>query len=109
MGKRVVHGNQLHAAFPDQFPDLCQRIGALFMKFLKAVKTAVFFIPDKQRQIVLIDLFLFIKIIFPDKAGFLPVLRNGRLTHIPILLRGVKIKNEHPAGIQIIIYQAKYL
>jgi len=48
---------------------------------VRLLKSAVksFFLPDKKRQIIFIDLFFLIEIVIPDEASLLAVLSDCRL------------------------------
>ena len=67
-------------------------------------------LPDKQRQVVLINPRFFIKIIVPDKTAFFPVFRNRRFPKdFFIFVSGIQIKNKNSSWIQVIIDQGEYL
>src|SRR5699024_8147497 len=66
------------------------------MGLFVSAKEPLFSFPDKKRQIILIDPLRFIVIIFPDEAALLPVLRDGILSQLFILMYGIKIKEEDP-------------
>ena len=56
-------------------------------------------LPDKQGQIVFIDPFLLVKIIFPDKTSLIPILGNGLLSqNFTILVNRIQVKNNTPPG-----------
>ena len=64
----------------------------------------------EDSQIILIDLFFRIVIILPDKTAVLSVLRNGGIADdLPVFIGGIEIKDKHPAGIEIVVHQLKYL
>ena len=55
----------------------------------------VLLIPDKQRQIILVDPLILIIVIIPDKAAVPPVLRDRLLSeYLPVLIICVKIKRK---------------
>ena len=65
---------------------------------------------QEQSKIILVDLFLLVVRVLPNKAAVLPVLRNGDISQqLLIFVNGIHIKNKNAAGIQIVIYQPKYL
>ena len=79
------------------------------MRLLKsAVKS--FFLPDKKRQIIFIDLLIFVIIVVPDKTAFLPVLRNCAIPkNLFILVTCIKIKNKNTLIFNFYINQKYFL
>ena len=84
------HGADTPVAFPDTayfFPTIYAATGvkvktpSLKMRLLIfPVQFRILWFLNKQRQIVLINLFLFFIEILPDKATLLPILTNGTLS-----------------------------
>lgn len=78
------------------------------MRFFVFLVSAVC-VPNKKRQIVFIDLRTPAVIIFPDKAGFVPVFANRILPQkLLIFVDRIQIEYKNASGIQIIIDERKY-
>ena len=75
----------------------------------KSVEGITLFL-DEDCQIILVDLFFRIIIIFPDKTAILPVLRNRRIADdFPVFIICIKIKDKNATGVEIIVHQPEYL
>ena len=69
----------------------------------------ILFHRDKKSQIIFVDLFFWIIIIIPDKAGIFPVLGYGSVSQdFFIFVFCIQVKNKNPTGIQIVVYQPEY-
>ena len=66
----------------------------------------VFLLPCKDRQVILIDVLFLMVVVFPDEAAVIPVFSDrGIPDHCFIFIKRIKIKNEDPSRIQIILNQ----
>lgn len=64
----------------------------------KSVEGITLFL-DEDCQIILVDLFFRIIIIFPDKAAIFPVLCNRRVAdNFPVFISRIKIKDKNATG-----------
>ena len=91
------------------FLHLFERIAALQMRFRKSLKE-IFLRLYKDRQVIFIDLFLHIIVVFPDKAAIFPVFRYDGITHdFLIFIDCIEIKNKNAVRIQIIINKLECL
>ena len=60
-------------------------------------------VPDKERQVVLIDPLILIIAVIPYEAAVSAVLRDRLLPeYLPVFIICVKIKNKYPARVKII-------
>ena len=98
-----------------QLFDLVQSIPPLVMGFcilpvqLSCTFTCCSF-PDKQSQIILVDLLIFIILIVPDKTAVSSVFRDRAVSHdFAVFIVCVKIKKKNAARIQIIVDKAEHL
>ena len=67
-------------------------------------------LPHVEGQIVLVQPFLRVVIIFPDKAALLPVFRNHAFPeNFRVLVDGIHVEQEDPVRIEIIVRQAEDL
>ena len=70
----------------------------------KSVEGITLFL-DEDCQIILVDLFFRIIIIFPDKTAILPVLRNRRIADdFPVFIICIKIKDKNATGVELIVH-----
>ena len=83
-------------------------ITPLEMGLRKAPEQPAFFLPCKNSQIIFIDMSVLMIIVFPDETAFFPVFSNGGIPNdLLIFIHGIKVKEEDPSRIKIIIHQAK--
>ena len=103
---RVPNLLQPHPRIAKQPPDLFYTISSLKVRLL-VFSVKVLFFPYKQGQIILIDSVLRVIPVFPDKASFVPILRNDGLSqNLFIFIESIQIEEKNPSWIQIIINQA---
>ena len=95
----IQRPDKRHSRSLQQLFHLWQRVPSLVMRLRKLPEKSRFFL-HKDRQIILVALFLFVIKIFPNKTAFLSVLRNDRLPDdLLILIDRIKIKDKNALGI----------